>query len=152
MEGVFLPKFGDVDHEWPHDVGSDKAVTSGEGPMGPELLLNPFVGGELAQVLGNLPAVLDREEPLVAIPLANHEVVCLSDLFRRGSKGGEGGGVARTGEFPDCAIEVAWVGADGGHVGSVVVDFIIPGRHFWVIMDGRDLRFSGNRSRLSIIV
>ena len=40
-------------------------------------------------------------------------------------------GVTRTSEFPDYAIEVAWVGADGGHLGGMVVDFIVPGRHFW---------------------
>ena len=31
--------------------------------VGTELLLNPFVGGELAQALGDLPAVFDRKEP-----------------------------------------------------------------------------------------
>ena len=109
--------------------------------MGPKLLLNPFVGGELAQALGDLPAVLDHEEPQVAIPLAKHEVVCLPDLFRGGSEGGEGVGVARAREFPDYAIKVSWVGADGGHLGGVVVDFIVPGRHVGRWLDGRDLRF-----------
>ena len=63
VEGVFLPGFGDVGHKWPRDVGCDEAVATGEGLVGPELLLNPFVGGKLAQALGNLPVVLDREEP-----------------------------------------------------------------------------------------
>ena len=58
-------------------------------------------------------------------------MVCLSDLFRRGSEGGKGIGVARAGEFPDYAIKMALVGADGGHLGGMVVDFIVPGRHFW---------------------
>ena len=31
--------------------------------MGPELLLDPFIGGELAQALGDLPAVPDCEDP-----------------------------------------------------------------------------------------
>ena len=117
-------------HKWPRDIGSDKAVTSGEGLVGPQLLLNPFVGGEVAQALEDLPVVLDHEEPQVAIPLAEHEVVCLPDLFWRGSEGGEGVGVARASEFPNYAIKVAWVGADGSHLGSVVVDFIFPGGHF----------------------
>ena len=141
VEGIFLPRSGDACHEWPQDVGGDKAVTSREGPMGPELLLNRFVGGEHAWALGDLPTVLDCEEPQVAVPLAQHEVVCLSDLFRRGSEGGEGVGVARAGEFPDYTIEVAMVFADGGHLGGVVVDFIIPGSDFCVMMDWRDLLF-----------
>ena len=35
----------------------------GEGPVCLQLLLNPFIGWALAQALGDLPAVLDREEP-----------------------------------------------------------------------------------------
>ena len=35
----------------------------GERPVGAELLLNPLIGGELAQTLGDLSAVLDRKEP-----------------------------------------------------------------------------------------
>ena len=140
-EGIFLLRFGNVCYEWPRDVGGDEAVTSREGPMGPVLLLNPFVGGELAQALGDLPVLLDCEDPQVAVPLAQREVVCLSDLFRRCSEGGEGVDVARAGEFPDYAIEVAMVVADDGHLGGVVVNFIIPESHFWVMMDGQDLRF-----------
>ena len=109
--------------------------------MGPELLLDPFVGGELAQALGDLPVVFDREEPQLAVPLAEHEVVCLPDLFGGGSEGGEGVGVARAGEFPDYAIEVAWVGADGGHLGGVVVDLLVPGSHVGRWFDGRNLLF-----------
>ena len=63
VEVVFLPRFGDGGLEWARDVGSDKGVAAWECPMGTELLLYPFVGGELAQGLGDLPAVLDREEP-----------------------------------------------------------------------------------------
>ena len=58
-----------------------------------------------------------------------HEVVCLPNLLRGGSEGGVGVGVARAGEFPDYAIEVTWVGVDGGHLKGMVVDFIIPRRH-----------------------
>ena len=141
MEGVFLAGFGDMGHKLAQDVGRDEAIATGKGPVGPELLLDPFVGGELAQALGDLPAVLDREKPQVAGPLAEHEVVCLPDLFRGGSEGGEGVGVARACEFPDYAIEVAWVGADGGHLSGVVVDFIVPGSHVGRWLDGRDLRF-----------
>ena len=61
--------------------------------------------------------------------MPEHEVVGLPDFFGGGSEGGEGVGVARAGEFPHYTIEVAWVGADGGHLQVVVVDFIIPGRH-----------------------
>ena len=57
-------------------------------------------------------------------------MVCLFDLFWTGSERGEGIVVARAGEFPDYAIEVALVGADGGHLGAMVVNLIIPGRHF----------------------
>ena len=97
--------------------------------MGTELLLYPLVGGELAQALGDLPAVFDREEPQVTVPLAEHEVVCLPYLLRGGSEGGEGVGKARAGEFPDYAIKVAILVADGGHLGCVLVDLSIPGRH-----------------------
>ena len=141
MEGVFLPGFGDVGHKWARDVCRDEAVATGKGRVGPKLLLYPFVGGELAQALGDLPAVLDREEPQVTVPLAEHEVVCPPDLFGGGSEGGEGVGVARAREFPDYAIEVAWVGADGGHLGGMVVDFIVPGSHVGRWSDGQDRRF-----------
>ena len=106
--------------------------------MGTELLLDPFVGGELAQALGDLPAVFDREEPQVAVPLAQHEVVCLAYLFGGGSEGGESVGKARAGEFPDDAVEVAILVADGGHLGCMVVDLSIPGRHVVVaeLVDG----------------
>ena len=57
-------------------------------------------------------------------------MVCLPYLLRGGSEGGEGVGVTRAGEIPDYAIEVAWVGADGGHLGGMVVDLIVPGSHF----------------------
>ena len=90
------------------------------------MLLNPFVGGELAQALGDLPAVLDREEPQVAIPLVEHEVVCLPDLFGGSSEGGEGVGEAGACEFPDDAVEVAWVGLDGGHLGRMGVNHSVP--------------------------
>ena len=63
MEGVFLRGFGDVGLEWARDVGGDEGVAPRECPVGTELLLYPFVGGELAQALGDLPAVFDREEP-----------------------------------------------------------------------------------------
>ena len=51
------------------------------------------------------------------------------NLFWGGSEGGEGVGVARAGEFPDYAIEVAMLVADGGHLGCMGVDLGIPGRH-----------------------
>ena len=60
---VLLPRFGDVGLEWARNVRGDKGVTAWECPVGPELLLYPFIGGELTQALGDLPAVLDREEP-----------------------------------------------------------------------------------------
>ena len=63
MEGLLLPGFGDVGLEWPGDVGGDEGVAAWECTMGTELLLNPFVGGELAQALGDLPAVFNRVEP-----------------------------------------------------------------------------------------
>ena len=63
MEGVFLLGFGDVGHECARDLGHDEAIATGEGSVCLQLLLNPFVGGELAQALGDLPAVLDCEEP-----------------------------------------------------------------------------------------
>ena len=129
MEGVFLPGFGDVGLERPRDVGGDEGVAAWEGPMGPKRLLDPCVGGELAQALGDLPAVFNREEPQVAVPLAQQEVVCLPYLLRGGSEGGKGVGKARAGEFPDNAVEVAILVADGGHLGCVVVDLSVPRRH-----------------------
>ena len=62
-------------------------------------------------------------------------------MFWGGSEGGEGIGVARAGEFPDYAIEVAWFSADGGHLGGVVVDLIVPGSHVGRWFDGRNLLF-----------
>ena len=129
MEGVFLPGLGDVGLERPRDVGGNEGVTSGEGPMGPELVFHLFVGGELTQALGNLSAVLDREEPQVTTSWAKHEVVCLPYLFVGGSEGGEDVGKARAGELPDNAVEVALLASDGGHLGCVDVDFGIPGQH-----------------------
>ena len=134
MKGVFLPGFGDVGLEGARDVGGDKGVAPRECPMGTELLLNPFVGGELAQTLGDLPTVFNREEPQVAIPLAQHEVVCLPYLLGGGSEGGEGVGKARAGEFPDDAVEVAILVVDGGHLGCMGVDFFIPARHVVVVV------------------
>ena len=87
MEGVLLPGFGDVGLEWARDVGGDEGVAAWECPVGMELLLYPFVGGELAQALGDLPAVLDREEPQVAIPLAEQEVVRLRICFGEAQRG-----------------------------------------------------------------
>ena len=81
MEGVLLPGLGDVGLERPRDVCGDEGVAADECPMGTELLLDPFVGGELAQALGDLPTVFNRKEPQVAVPLAEHEVVCLPYLF-----------------------------------------------------------------------
>ena len=136
MEGVFLPRFGDVGLERAHDVDGDEGVATWEYPVGTELLLYPFIGGELAQALGALPAVFDREEPQVTVPLAQHKVVCLPYLFWGGSEGGEGVGKARVGEFPDNAVEAAFVVADGGHLGRMGVDLIVPGRHVVVLGGG----------------
>ena len=126
MEGVLIPVFGDVGLQWAREVCGDKGVAAGECPVGPELLLYPFIGGELAQALGDLPAVLDREEPQVTVPWAQHEVVGLPDLFGGGSEGGEGVGKARADEFPGNNIEVAMLVADGGHLGGMGVDLGFP--------------------------
>ena len=139
MKGVFLAGFGDVGREWPRDICHDKAVMTGKGYMGSQLLLYPLVGGELAQALGDLPAVLDREEPQVAVLLAEHEVVCLPYLFGGGSEGGEGIGEAGVRDFADNAVEVACVGSDFGHLGHVDVDLSIPRRHStWLLSGGMD--------------
>ena len=130
MEGVFLPGFGDVGRKGPRNEGHDVTIMAGKGDVGSQLLLNPLVGGELAQTLGDLSAVLDHEEPQVGIPWAEYEVVHLPDLFRGGSEWEEGVGKARAGDFPDDAVEVAWVGADGGHLCRLGVDFVILGQHF----------------------
>ena len=130
MKGVLLSRFGDVGCEWPRDVYHDEAVMVGEGYVGMQLLLYPLVGGELAQVLGNLLAVFNHEEPQVAILLAEHELVCLPYLFGGGSEGGEGVGEAVAREFPDDAVEVAWVGSDGSHLSRMGVNLSIPRRHF----------------------
>ena len=61
--------------------------------------------------------------------MAQHEVVCLPYLFWGGSEGGEGVGKAMAGEFPDNAIEAAFMVADGGHLGRMGIDLSIPGRH-----------------------
>ena len=129
MEGVFLLGFGDVGLERARDVGGDEGVAPWECPVGTELLLYPFVGGELVQALGDLPAVFDREEPQVAVPLAEYEVVCLPYLLRGGSEGGEGVGKAGSSEFPDNAIEVANGVTEGGHVCRMGVDLGFPRRH-----------------------
>ena len=129
MEGVFLPRFADVGPEWARDVAGDEGVATLECPVHTELLLYPFLGGELAQALGDFPAVFDREETQVAVPLAQHEVVCLPYLFWEGSDGGEGVGKARAGDFPENAIEVAFVVGDGSHLGCMGVYLSIPGRH-----------------------
>ena len=65
-----------------------------------------------------------------------HEVVGLPYLFGGGSEGDEGVGKDGASEFPDNAVEVAWVGADGGHLGRMGVDFVFPSGH-----DARDLSF-----------
>ena len=98
--------------------------------MGTELLLYPFVGGELAQALGNLPEVFDHKKPQEAIFLAEHEVLCLPYLLRGGSEGGDDVGKAGSCEFPDDAIEMAKAVAEGGHLYHVGVDLIVPRRHF----------------------
>ena len=101
--------------------------------MGTELLLYPLIGRELAQALGDLPAVFNRKEPQVAVPLAEHEVDCLPYLFEGGSEGGEGVGEAGVSEFPDDAVEVAWAGSDGSHLGRMGVDLGFPRRHVGVV-------------------
>ena len=95
--------------------------------MGLQLLLDTFVGGELAQAFRDLPAVFDRKEPKVTVSFAQYEVVFLAYLFGGGSEGGEGIGKAWAGEFPNDAIEVAWVGSDGGHLCCMDVDLSVPG-------------------------
>ena len=129
MEGVFLSGLGNVGLERARDVCGDEGVAIGKCPVGTELLLYPCVGGELSQALGDLPAVFDREEPQVTVPLAQHKVVCLPYLLGGGSERGEGVGKARAGEFPDNAIEVAIFVADGGHLGHMGIDFGFPRRH-----------------------
>ena len=130
MEWVFFAGFGDVGREWPQDVYRDKTVMAGKGCVGTQLLLYPLVGGELPQALGDLPTVFNREEPQVAIPLAEHEVVCLPYLFGGGSEGGEGVGKAGSGEFPYNTIEVAIAVAEGGHLCRMGVDFGFLRQHF----------------------
>ena len=100
--------------------------------MGTELLLYPFVGGELAQTLGDLSVVLHREKPQVAIPLAKHVVVCLPYLFRGGLEGGESVGEARSRKFPDNAIEMARAVVESVHLYCVGVDLVVPREHFLV--------------------
>ena len=115
--------------EGPRDVGGDEAVAAGEGHVGPELLLDLLVPRELAQALGDLPAVLDHKEPQVAIPLEEHEVVCLPDLLGEGSEWEEGVCEAGAGECPDNTVEEARLGWDGGHLSRVGVDLGVPGGH-----------------------
>ena len=106
-----------------------------------ELLLNPLVGGELAQVLGDLPAVLDREEPQVAVPLAEHVVVCLSDVFRRGSEGGEGVGVPGLVNFLTMPSRWPWLMRMAATLAAWLLISSSQEDIFLVMMDGRDLRF-----------
>ena len=76
-----------------------------------------------------MPAVLARKEPQVAVSLAasEHEVVCLPYLLQGGSEWDKGIGQALEREFPDNAIEVAWVGVDGGHLECLGIDLVILG-------------------------
>ena len=69
MEGVFLPRFGDVGWEWPGYVGSDEQLASAEMGAHAELLLNTGEGGVLLERGGDLSAVLDREQTEVAVAL-----------------------------------------------------------------------------------
>ena len=101
-----------------------------ECPVDTELLLYPFVGRELAQALGDLPAVFDCKEPHVTVPLAEHEVVCLPYLFGGGSEEGEGVGEAGSSKFPDDAIEMAQVVVEGGHLCRVDIVYVVPRQHF----------------------
>ena len=126
VEGVLLPGFGNVGLERPRDVGGDEWVTAGKCHMGTELLLNPLVGRELAQALGDLPVLFDREEPQAAVSWAEHEVVRLPYLLWGGSEWGDGVGKARPGKFLEYAVEAAFVVADGGHLDCMGVDFGIP--------------------------
>ena len=150
MEGILLPGFGNVGLERARDVGSDKGVAPRECSMGTKLLLYPFVGGELAQALGDLPAVLDREESQVTVPLTQHEVVCLPYLFWGGSEWGEGIGKAWSSEFPDNAMEVANGVVEGCHLCRMGVDLGFTRRH--VVVGWAGSSFLGDRFRLSIIV
>ena len=100
--------------------------------MGAQLLLNPLVGGELTQILGNLSAVFDHEASQVAVPGAKHEVVCLPELLGGGSEWEVGVGKAGAREFRDNAFEVAWVGSDGGHLGRMGIDLGFPRGHVGV--------------------
>ena len=70
MEGVVLLGFGDVDDNWGRHVGREEAVAQWEGFLCLQLLLDPFVCWELAQALGDLPAIFDCKEPQVTVPLA----------------------------------------------------------------------------------
>ena len=110
MKGVLLPGFGDVGRARPRNVFRDKAIMAGKGCSGSQLLLYPLVGGELAQILGDLSAVFNCEEPQVAIPFAEHVVVGLPALFRAESEWEEGVGEAGARQFHDNAVEEAWLG------------------------------------------
>ena len=126
MEWIFLALLGDVGREWPRDICCDETVMAGEGFVGLQLLFYPLVGGKLVQTLRDLSAVFNCEEPQVAVPLAQPLEVCLHYFFRGGSEGGEGVGEAWAREFPDDAVEVAWAGSDGGHLGRKGIDLCIP--------------------------
>ena len=73
--------------------------------------------------------VFNCEQPQIAVPLAEQEVVCLPDLLGEGSEGGEGVDEAEVREFPDDDVEVAWVGSNGGNLGRMCIDLCIPTRH-----------------------
>ena len=83
----------------------------------------------------DLSAVFDHKQAKVAVALLEHKVVCLSDLFRRGTKRESGICEARFGECGVCAVCVAVlfglggleVGGDGGAPGRVV------GWHFGLV-------------------
>ena len=95
MEGVFLPRFGDVGLERPSDVCSDERVASVEGGVYTELFFDAGEGGVLPQAGCDLSAVFNRKQTEVAVALLEHEVVCLTDLFRGGSEREPGIGDAR---------------------------------------------------------
>ena len=75
VEGVFLPRLGDVGLERPGDIRSDKRVASAESSVCAELFFDRGEGGVLPQAGCNLSAVLDLKQTEVAVALLEHQVV-----------------------------------------------------------------------------
>ena len=106
VQGVCLPRFGNVGLERPRNKRIDERVAYAEVSVYAELLLDALEAGVVSQAGCDLSAVFDRKQAMIAVALLEHEVFCLTYLFGGGTEGGPGICEA---SFVECRIGIVFL-------------------------------------------